>query len=271
VRDWEARIDGSPVAALSDLYRAVAVVCFEPGSHALIGDGSEVRRRYLDWFLFHVEPAFLPVWRRHQRALRQRNALLKSDSPDPAGLEAWERELADAGEALTRQRRTWLIPLTARIAALAGQLLPELGAVEIGFQPGWGEGEGGLEAALLASRRRDLALGHTSVGPHRADWQLRYEWLPHRDMLSRGQEKLTALACLLAQAEALAELRGEWPVLCLDDLASELDRTHLGWALDWLGARPAQWLLTGTDLPARDLAPGSRTFHVEQGRLARLL
>jgi DNA replication and repair protein RecF len=269
LRDWEARIDGQGVAALSDLYREIAVVSFEPGSHELIAGGSEHRRRYLDWFLFHVEPDFLPVWRRHQRALRQRNVLLKAHAPDPGQLDAWDAELAEAGERLTAQREHWLGPLQARIVTIAADLLPELGPLGLRFQRGWGEGD--LAGALRNSRNRDLVVGHSTLGPHRADWGLGYERLPQREMFSRGQEKLTALACLLAQAEALAATRqGDWPILCLDDLGSELDRTHLGWALDWLRSRPAQWLLTGTERPPEAPDTG-RVFHVEQGLIRRLL
>ena len=269
VRDWQARVDGEDVAVLSELYREIAVVSFEPGSHELIAGGSEHRRRYLDWFLFHVEPEFLPVWRRHQRALRQRNALLKTDRPDPAQLDAWDGELAEAGTRLTSQREQWLAPLRSHIEAIAAELLPELGPVSLRFQRGWGDAELGM--ALAAGRGRDLALGHTAIGPHRADWSLGYAHLPQREMFSRGQEKLTALSCLLAQAEALAAERGgDWPILCLDDLGSELDRTHLGWALDWLGRRPAQWLLTGTEAPPGTSDAGAM-FHVEQGQISRLL
>ena len=91
--------------------------------------------------------------------------------------------------------------------------------------------------------------------------------LPGRDGLSRGQAKLTALALLLAQAQQLAEQTGEWPILQLDDLASELDRRHQGNLLAWLQATPAQVLVTGTEAPPA-LAQAhvqTRMFHVEHG------
>jgi DNA replication and repair protein RecF len=93
--------------------------------------------------------------------------------------------------------------------------------------------------------------------------------LPGRETLSRGQEKLAALACLLAQAERHARQRGEWPVICLDDLASELDREHQRQVLASVLASGAQVLLTGTELPDSVAALGvpHRLFHVEQGRL----
>jgi DNA replication and repair protein RecF len=123
------------------------------------------------------------------------------------------------------------------LQATAARFLPEAGEAELRFQRGWSAAEG-LVGALRGSRVRDLGLGHTTVGPHRADWSLSYERLPGRDVFSRGQERLSALACVLAQARAFTSERGFWPILCLDDLASELDQRHLGQVLEWLGETP---------------------------------
>ncbi len=267
-RDWEARLDGAPATTLTELCAALALVSFEPGSHALIAGGAEERRRFLDWALFHVEPGFIPVWRRYARAHRQRNALLKS-RPPVAALEPWDRELAEAGAPLTRLRGLYLERLAPVFAAVAGELLPELGAPRLDFQPGWRRESLSLADALLLARARDLVLGHGTVGPHRADWQVGFAALPGPEALSRGQEKLTALACVLAQARAFAADRGEWPVICLDDLASELDAAHQAQVLNSLAATGAQILLTGTEAPAALEAAGLRAyrFHVEPGRV----
>ncbi|MCR2669594.1 hypothetical protein NSP01_23950, partial [Salmonella enterica] len=88
---------------LGNLCAALAVVTFEPGSHALVSGGGEPRRRFLDWGLFHVEPDFLSLWRRYSRALKQRNALLKQGGPSRM-LDTWDHELAEAGEPLTSRR-----------------------------------------------------------------------------------------------------------------------------------------------------------------------
>ncbi|KAA2284036.1 DNA replication/repair protein RecF [Arenimonas fontis] len=265
-QEWEARLDGAPAPSLTELCAELAVVTFEPGSHELLAGGGEHRRRFLDWALFHVEPEFLPVWRRYARALKQRNALLKRQ-PVAAALEPWDQELAQAGEILSRLRSAYLARLEPVLASTAEEFLAELGRPGLRFQPGWRREEQSLADALLLSRERDLALGYTSLGPHRADWRVEYPALPGREALSRGQEKLTALACVLAQARAFAADRGEWPLVCLDDLASELDRVHLARALTSLVGSGAQILLTATEMPdllAGPLAPQAR-FHVEQG------
>lgn len=92
--------------------------------------------------------------------------------------------------------------------------------------------------------------------------------IPGRDALSRGQAKLTALACLLAQAEDYAEQRGEWPVIALDDLASELDQTHQARVLERLLTGPAQIFVTATEPPAalQELTQIAR-FHVEHAQI----
>ncbi len=265
---WEARLDGADVGSLGELCAQVAVVSFEPGSHALIGGGSEHRRRFLDWGLFHVEPAFLGHWRRYARALKQRNALLKS-RPGPTALAPWDQELADSGEALTRLRQDYLDDFEPVLAADAECLLAELGAARLEFRPGWKRLEVSLADALLLARDRDMALGHTSVGPHRADWRLDFAALPGREALSRGQEKLAALACILGQARHHAARHGDWPVICLDDLASELDLPHQRLVLDTALGSAAQVLVSGTHVPEalRTLDVRQRVFHVEQGAL----
>lgn len=267
--NWEARLDGTSVPSLTELCAQIAVVTFEPGSHDLIAGGAEHRRRYLDWGLFHVEPDFLPQWRRYARALRQRNSLLKS-GPTAAMLEPWDRELAEAGELLTRLRQGYLERLEPFVSGQAQAFLAELAPATLDFRPGWRRADLSLADALLLNRERDIVQGHTSQGPHRADWRVEFAGLPGREALSRGQEKLTALACVLGQARDFAARRGDWPVVCLDDLASELDLAHQEQVLAAALGAGAQVLLSGTQVPQTLLgaAPPHRLFHVEHGLIA---
>ena len=269
---WEGRLDGTDVAQLGDLCAALMVVTFEPGSHALISGSSEVRRRFLDWGLFHVEQDFLLQWRRYARALRQRNALLKSGAGG-SQLDAWDQELVEAALPLDVRREAYLQRLQSAIQAVGQRVAPGLGAPELVFLPGWRRQELSLADALVVARDRDRAAGHTSVGPHRADWRIRFDDRPEQSLLSRGQAKQSALCCLLAQARDCADqFGGRWPVIALDDLASELDRHHQRQVLEYLAHADAQVLITGTERPdhwpARLLASAT-TFHVEQGAVSR--
>jgi DNA replication and repair protein RecF len=267
---WDARVDGQDVP-IGQLVRECAVVCFEPGSHALIAGAADERRRFLDWGVFHVEHDFLSAWRRYQRALKQRNSLLRKESSLADALHTpWEQELGRTGALIDQWRRKYLDALLPYLREQAYLFLPELGELDLRYRAGWPEGED-LAAALLAQRGRDQARGHTTSGVHRADWSLSFEQAPQREHLSRGQEKLVALACLLAQARLDAEHRGEWPIICLDDLASELDQAHQTAVVESLSAVPAQVLITGTEMPGPLERAPARVFHVEQGRLTPLL
>ncbi len=266
----EARVNGATVP-VADLLRQVAVGCFEPGSHELISGPSDGRRRFLDWGVFHVEHDFLPVWRAFQRALRQRNALLRG-SPSGSDLDPWDRELAGSGAELAALRARYFALFAGAAVAALGTLLPELGQATLALENGWRSNGAPIEV-LAAAREDDLRRGFTTRGPHRADWSIAFEHAPRREHLSRGQEKLCALACILAQARVFAGQRGEWPVLCIDDLASELDGPHQEVLVQSLRSIDAQILITGTHAPDALARSGMQAamFHVEPGRAGRLV
>jgi DNA replication and repair protein RecF len=273
---WDGRLDGAGVAGLGELCAALAALTFEPGSHALVSGSGDPRRRFLDWGLFHVEQngqggGFLPLWRRHARALKQRNALLKLRASADQ-FDVWDAELAAAGEPLNQYRQAYLERLQPHLQTLAAELTPQLGGARFIFQPGWRRDQLSLADALLLARERDLATGFTSVGPHRADWRIEHAHRPAQEALSRGQAKLTALAALLAQAEDFAVQRGHWPVVMLDDLSSELDRNHQQRLLDRLRASGAQVFITGAETPAalEAVTEDVGRFHVEHGRIEPL-
>jgi DNA replication and repair protein RecF len=263
---WQVKIDGEEGKSISDLVAQCAVVCFEPGSHALIAGPAEERRRYLDWGVFHVEHGFLDNWRRYQRAMRQRNVVLRDAGReiDGAALAPWEDAMSRAGERVACAREHYLERLRPELETSLGTLLPELGEVQLDYRRGWSE-DMTLDEVLFERRHRDASRGHTGAGPHRADWSLRFQHAPQREHLSRGQEKLCALGCLLAQARLYARDHGEWPIFCIDDMASELDQAHQESLVQALQEGAAQVLITGTDrAPALEDIP-LRMFHVEHG------
>lgn len=262
----EARVDGEE-APLGTLVRSCAAVCFEPGSHALISGAADERRAFADWGVFHVEQDFLTVWRRYQRALRQRNVLLREAAPADEYV-PWEHEMALSGERIAALREAYFLRLQPHLAVILSDFLGELGDFELAVDRGWAS-DLPLAETLESNRLRDRERGHSSRGPHRADFSLSFDQAPRREHLSRGQEKLCALALVLAQARLFAEDAGEWPVMCLDDLASELDRAHFAEAVRLVRESGAQVLLTATELPTalRDSVGPLAVFHVEHGRI----
>jgi DNA replication and repair protein RecF len=270
---WILRSNGQPVSTLIEFVRHLAVITQEPESHQLLTGPGEGRRRFLDWLLFHVEPDFLGYWRRYLRALRQRNAALRTPSQPVAAIEAWERELAVAGEQVDAYRRATLADIETHLAPAGALLSSAWPDIRTRYRSGWPNGMD-LASALADGRTSDRERGFTQRGPHRSDWRLELPEAGHNHPLSRGQTKLLATACLLAQAALYTARKQETPVFVCDDLGAELDSTHQSRLLEALALTGAQVFITGTRIPgtwSNHLPAEAARFHVEQGRIGVLL
>jgi DNA replication and repair protein RecF len=261
---WRGRKDGNDLSQLSQLTRSLPLVLMEPDSHMLVSGSPEVRRRYLDWGMFHVEPGFLETWRSFSKALKQRNAALRQNQS--AVLDSIDQVLATHAEALNRYRRGHCEAISGNLHSMLGELNAGLSHISLEYLKGWSGGD--YRQHLHSARARDLERGMTLSGPHRADLGLSCGASWARAVLSRGEQKVLAAALLLTQAELLLR-SGEPPVILLDDLASEFDRTHfenvLRRALDFNG----QVWVTGTR--KSELEAPLLMFHVEQGRVREVL
>ncbi|HRC62067.1 MAG TPA: DNA replication/repair protein RecF [Dehalococcoidia bacterium] len=258
-----ARMAGRDVRSLGELSVALPVMILDPGIHRLVEEGPSYRRRWLDWGVFHVEPAFAAAWASYTQSLRQRNAALRQGA-DPT---AWEPELARAGELITECRRRTLEQLEAHWVPVAQRLLGL--PISLTFYRGWSS-ERSLAQGLELGRARDVETGGTGTGPHRFDVWLRIEGRAAREVLSRGQQKLLGACMALAITRLVTGIRGKPPVLLLDDPAAELDATRTQLLIEEIRATSGQLLVTA--LHAEDLRFGTpeRTFHVEQGRVTTL-
>jgi DNA replication and repair protein RecF len=257
----EARVAGRAVESLAALSQAFAVQVIEPGVHRLVEEGGYRRRRWLDWAVFHVEPQFVDTWVRYTRALKQRNAALKTRASEAA---VWDQALAHEGEAIAASRQRLLERLQPywreAVAALSGL------DVELHYLRGWSQDHTLLEA-LAASRARDELRQLTHPGPHRADVAVRVFGRPAREVLSRGQQKLVAVAMTVAQLKMLQDASGLTPTLLLDDPAAELDGEHLERFIAQVGGLRCQLVVTSLHSESRLFGAPERTFHMEQGRV----
>jgi DNA replication and repair protein RecF len=262
---WRGRIGGKDCRRISEFAEVLPMVLCEPDSHRLIDGGPDRRRQYLDWTLFHVEPRYLEAWQRYARLLRQRNAALKSGA-GTAVLDALDAPMVPAARVLDELRRGQVIHLAGHSSALLEALGVRLpGVIDLRYRPGY-PADLSLADALKAQRESDRERGFTQRGPHRADLVIRVNQQPAALELSRGQQKLLALALLLAQLIVLDSGSGPAPVLLLDDPVSELDRSHLDTVLGWVQAQSFQTWITATEPPSLPC----RVFHVEHGSIRRV-
>jgi DNA replication and repair protein RecF len=256
-----ARISGATATSLAELSQTFPVQIIDPGIHKVVEEGGYRRRRWLDWAVFHVEPTFVDNWIRYTRAVKQRNAALKQQ---PASAGSWDPEVARLGELIAESRRSLMDRLQPAwretVAALSGL------EVDLHYSRGWSQ-DVSLAQSLVDARARDQAKGITHSGPHRADILVRLKGRPAREVLSRGQQKLVAIAMTLAQIQLLQDLTATTPALLLDDPAAELDGPHLQIFIEAVTHLRCQLVVTSLQ-PKFDLfGEPERVFHVEQGRV----
>jgi DNA replication and repair protein RecF len=242
----QVRIDGKP-AAQTALARVARVLWLIPAMDRLWIEGAEGRRRFLDRMTLTFEPGHADVSLAYEKAMRERNRLLKDMVRDGAWYLALEAQMAEAGVVIDRNRRRALAQLAgaqqdAATSFPAADLelvhgdepLPETGAE--------------LRAALAEGRNRDLAAGRTLIGPHRADLIGTYaaKGVAAKDC-STGEQKALLVSLILANARALAAEVGAAPLLLLDEVAAHLDPDRRAALYDEIVALGAQAWMTGTE------------------------
>jgi len=229
-------LNRNPLTRNRDLLGVLRVTVFAPDDLDLVKGGPGSRRAYLDDLLVAVAPRHEGTRSDYEKVLRHRNALLKGgvrDAEARTTLEVFDAQLVQAGTELVRGR----LKLTARLAPAVDAAYRALAGgdahVEAVYVAEWAEGTPSLEsvpdllrAGLEARRRQELDRGLTLVGPHRDEWRLTIGGLESRTHASQGEQRSLALALRLGGHRVSAEVTGEDPVLLLDDVFSELDRSR---------------------------------------------
>lgn len=250
------RIDGKSASQLA-LGRIMRVLWLIPAMDRLWIEGAEGRRRFLDRTVLSFDPEHADAALAYEKAMRERNRLLKDQVRDPAWYGALEAQMATAGHKVH----------AGRVAALGfladAQARAETGFPTAGLELQQSEGEmpeseEDLRDALAESRFRDLAAGRTLVGPHRTDLYGVYtaKGVPARDC-STGEQKALLVSLILANARALAEQIGAPPILLLDEVAAHLDADRRAALYDEICGLGAQAWMTGT---------GAELFHELEDR-----
>lgn len=262
---WSARHNGEDVTQLSELTQLLPHVLLEPSSHTLVSGPPDGRRKYLDWGVFHVKHDFLMLWRRYNRALKQRNAALRQSNA--MVVESLDPQFTSLGEQLHHAREHHAGLLNKHLQQHLPMFSRALEGIELSYRKGW-RGDS-LAEAIKFSSQRDIERGSTGPGPHKADLYLSLDGTAARERLSRGEQKAMTAAMILAQAQLICD-SGEKPILMLDDLSSEFDAAHLDRVLKAGLELGVQIWLTGTQLvPAIRASKSSYTvFHVEHGTVS---
>ena len=239
-----------------ELIGEVNAVLFSAADIELVQGPPSGRRRFLDILLSQADSTYLKGLQRYQRVVQQRNQLLrllKEGRAQSDELTYWDDELVREGAQITWRRYLAMRQLTDACVRHHEDLSGPEETLEVEYRPSVllagdvGEVEDNFREALAAAVHRERARPVTAVGPHRDDFSLTIDGVDMGVFASRGQARTLALALRLAEAEYLASVRGEGPMVLFDDALSEMDSSRRHRLLE-KATLYEQVLITTTDL-----------------------
>ncbi len=270
----QIEINGVRRRGLSALTGCFCAVIFSPEHLSLVKSTPNLRRNFLDNAICQIRPLYSKTLYQYDRTLAERNSLLKDILRHPElrdTLEIWDERLAYFGSRIIRQRLEYLDPLKKFARKIYYELSSGTEAIDLSYLSTENCGAEDLYAEMIAAfkrtEREDLQNGFTTTGPHRDDIEFTIDGKSARSFGSQGQQRSIVLALKFAEAEMLASVIGEKPVLLLDDVMSELDQKRQEYILNHIGGY--QVLITCCDVQNTDLLRKGSVFSVSEGRITR--
>ncbi len=270
-------INGVQKKTGSALIGKVCAVIFSPEHLLLVKEGPSKRRAFIDGAICQIKPIYAKTLGIYNRALSQRNALLKEITRFPdltETIDVWNVKLARLGAEVMAERREYTEKLAKKNEIIYNGISSGREKMEIRYSPSLKTGEGfSLKEAeeiylteLRDNEKSDIKAGFTTAGPHRDDMEIKISGMSARMYGSQGQQRSAVLALKLAEAELLAEAVNEPPLVLLDDVMSELDRGRQDYLLNHLENR--QVFITCCDLSVVDSLNVGAKFYVEKGNVS---
>ncbi|WP_373876583.1 DNA replication/repair protein RecF [Paenibacillus spongiae] len=277
----KARINGLEQRKLSDFVGALNVVMFAPEDLEIVKGTPGIRRRFLDMEIGQVQPGYLHTLGQYAKVLVQRNNYLKSASPggvQQAMLDVWNAQLADYGVKIMKKRQSFIHKLQRWAQQIHSGITAGAEELTILYRPSFETGALEEESVLFDQfmirlnqvKDQELRRGMTLVGPHRDDISFFINGKEAQVYGSQGQQRTTALSLKLAELELIHEEIGEYPLLLLDDVLSELDQNRQTQLIETFQNK-VQTFITTTGIESVNIGKlqDARIYHVRDGQVAR--
>ncbi len=264
----QLKIAGEKVKQISRVAELMAVQLYSPRSSDVLIGSPSLRRRFMDWGVFHVEHGFNQLHGRFSKALAQRNALLKSHSRSDEQLAYWTDLVVSLSEQIDCLRRRYIDDLRPVLLDNLSRFLPEI-SLSMRYKSGWEEGAA-LADVMQRTQEVDRRRGYTATGAHKADMQLYADGQPVAEVLSRGQLRMAMAALQLSQARLLKQSANKDCVILIDDFTAELDKGRQHLLISSLLACDSQVFVTMIERPSPEFLgqfENYKMFHVEHGRV----
>ena len=261
-------INGVPIKKSVDLLGLVNIVFFSPEDLYIIKSGPAGRRRLIDMELCQLDKIYVNNLSNYNKALDQRNRLLKDLFFNPAledTIDIWDMQIINYGREIIRRRRHFIEKLNEIIMDVHYRITGGTEHLFIEYEPSVSEED--FEKALKDSRERDIKTKITNLGPHRDDIKFTIEGIDIRHYGSQGQQRTTALSLKLAEIELVKNVIGDTPLLLLDDVLSELDGNRQNYLLNSLDDVQTIITCTGLDEFVNNRFDINKIFKIVNGKV----
>ncbi|GAA0398680.1 DNA replication/repair protein RecF [Paenibacillus motobuensis] len=278
----KAKLNGLEQRKLSEFVGALNAVMFAPEDLEIVKGTPGVRRRFLDMEIGQVQPSYLFHLQQYQKVLVQRNNLLKQawgkEAQHAVMLEIWNEQLVEHGVKIIKKRKQFIKKLQKWAEQIHDGITGGSEKLELSYLPSFGEADTEDEAVLLEQfmiklsqmKDQEIRRGMTLAGPHRDDITFYINGNEAQTYGSQGQQRTTALSLKLAEIELINEEIGEYPILLLDDVLSELDPYRQTQLIETFQSK-VQTFITATGIESinESRLQNASIFHVQEGQVQR--
>lgn len=266
-----AKVNGIRQDRLRDVVADYYIVVFSPEDMKIVKEEPERRRNFLDREICQMSLSYFESLAVYKKLLLQRNTYLKEEKPDETLLDIWDESLAREGANIIIKRKEFVDKLSAiseniHRGITDGSEVPEIiYCPNIEWKENREEQEEYFKEVLFENRDKDIFHGTTSKGPHKDDLDIMIDGVSTRRFGSQGQQRTAALSLKLAEIELINEEKGEYPILLLDDVLSELDEKRQRYLVDHL--ENTQLFITAAEVPNDIIRyfPQNRKLTIEKG------
>ena len=261
-------INGLPIRKAGELFGVVNLVFFSPEDLNIIKNGPGERRRFIDLELCQLDKIYLTDLASYNHIVNQRNKLLKDIYIQPSlkdTLDIWDMQMAEYGRRLINKRSDFIAELNETVRKIHHNLTGGLEELEVIYEPSCTSEE--LEKSVQLNREKDMRMKLTSVGPHRDDLCVMVNGIDIRRYGSQGQQRTAALSLKLSEIYIVKRKIKDTPILLLDDVLSELDRSRQNYLLDSISDIQTLITCTGLDDFISHQFQINKVFQVVQGNV----
>jgi len=275
-----AKVNGLEQRKLSDFIGSLNVVMFAPEDLNIVKGSPGIRRRFLDMEIGQVQPSYLYDLSQYQKVLVQRNNLLKQSfrdkAPNATMMDVWNEQLVRLGIKIMKKRQNFIKKLQIWAESIHHGITNGSEKLLIAYNPSFGNDETFEETVLFEqfmiklsqAADQEIRRGTTLYGPHRDDLAFFINGKDVQTFGSQGQQRTTALSLKLAEIEFIQEEVGEYPILLLDDVLSELDTYRQTQLLETFQTKVQTFITTtGVESLQMNRLGNASIFHVRNGQL----